>query len=134
VSCSVDVLYNTVSPVIMAVSVRWWPTPCHNRPPSVLRKDDENRIQAAEMWFYRSLLRVKWTEKRTNESVLKELGVQRLSAFTLSMCEVAGLPWFLFASTLPCSTVVIRSVFVFLLRVQCVSTFLHCIHIVYPYL
>ena len=44
----------------------------------VLRKDDENRIQAAEMWFYRRLLCVKWTDKRTNESVLKELGVQRL--------------------------------------------------------
>ena len=43
-----------------------------------LRMDDENRIQAAEMWFYRRLLRVKWTDKRTNESVLKELGIQRL--------------------------------------------------------
>ena len=30
------------------------------------------------MWFYRRLLRVKRTDKRTNESVLKELGVQRL--------------------------------------------------------
>jgi hypothetical protein len=37
-----------------------------------LRMDDENRIQAAEMWFYRRLLRVKRTDKRTNESVLKE--------------------------------------------------------------
>ena len=49
-----------------------------------LRKDDENRIQEAEMWFYRRLLRVKWTDKRTNESVLKELGVQRLMLFEIS--------------------------------------------------
>jgi hypothetical protein len=49
-----------------------------------LRKDDENRIQVAEMWFYRRLLRVKWTDKRMNESVLKELGVQRLMLFEIS--------------------------------------------------
>ena len=29
------------------------------------------------MWFYRRLLRIKWTDKRTNESILKELSVQR---------------------------------------------------------
>ena len=50
----------------------------------VLRKDDENRIQAAEMWFYRRLLRVKWTDKITNESVLKELGAQRLMLSEIS--------------------------------------------------
>jgi hypothetical protein len=49
-----------------------------------LRMDDENRIQAAEMWFYRRLLRVKWTDKRTNESVLKELGVQCLMLSEIS--------------------------------------------------
>ena len=49
-----------------------------------IRKDDENRIQAAEMWFYRRLLRVKWTDKRTNESVLKELGVQCLMLSEIS--------------------------------------------------
>ena len=42
-----------------------------------LRKTDERRIQAAEMWCYRRLLRVSWMEKRTNESFLVELGVQR---------------------------------------------------------
>eukprot|EP00117_Sycon_ciliatum_P017917 scpid39254/ scgid16723/ Retrovirus-related Pol polyprotein LINE-1; Long interspersed element-1; Reverse transcriptase; Endonuclease len=42
-----------------------------------LRKTDERRIQAAEMWCYRRLLRVSWMEKRTNDSILVELGVQR---------------------------------------------------------
>ena len=36
------------------------------------------------MWFYRRLLRVKRTDKRTNESVLKELGVQRLMLSEIS--------------------------------------------------
>ena len=29
------------------------------------------------MWFYRRLLRVKWTDKRTNNSILEELSVKR---------------------------------------------------------
>ena len=35
-------------------------------------------IQATEMWFYRRFLRVRWKDKRTNESILKQLGVQRI--------------------------------------------------------
>ena len=53
-----------------------WPVVLYGSETWALRNDDENRIQAAEMWFYRRLLRVKWTDKRTNESVLKEHGVQ----------------------------------------------------------
>ncbi|GFR83006.1 endonuclease-reverse transcriptase [Elysia marginata] len=41
------------------------------------KKDDDKRIEAAEMWFYRRILRVKWTDKITNESVLKELKTER---------------------------------------------------------
>ncbi|GFS01698.1 endonuclease-reverse transcriptase [Elysia marginata] len=41
------------------------------------KKDDDKRIDAAGMWFYRRILRVKWTDKRTNESVLKELKTER---------------------------------------------------------
>jgi hypothetical protein len=61
-----------------------WPVVLYGSEAWALRKDDENRIQAAEMWFYRRLLRVKWTDKRTNESVLKELGVQRLMLSEIS--------------------------------------------------
>ena len=42
-----------------------------------LRKQDETRLESAEMWMYRRLLRVKWQDKRTNDSILKELNVQR---------------------------------------------------------
>ena len=42
-----------------------------------LRKEEKNKIEAAEMWFYRRLLRIKWTDKRTNDSVLDELSVNR---------------------------------------------------------
>ena len=39
-----------------------------------LTKADEKRIQSAELWIYRRMLRVSWTEHRTDESILTELG------------------------------------------------------------
>ena len=38
---------------------------------------DENRIMAAEMWFWRRMLNISWKEKRTNMSVLHELDTDR---------------------------------------------------------
>ena len=43
-----------------------------------LKCDEINKINATELWFYRRSLRVKWTDKRTNESVLIELNTKRL--------------------------------------------------------
>ena len=41
-----------------------------------MRKEKERKINAAELWFYRRLLRTQWTEKRTNKSVLEKLSVE----------------------------------------------------------
>ena len=35
------------------------------------------KINAAEIWFYRRLLRASWTVRRTNERVLRELSEKR---------------------------------------------------------
>ena len=53
-----------------------WPVVLYGSEAWTLRKTDENHINAAEMWFYRRLLRVSYTEKRTNESILKELNTE----------------------------------------------------------
>ena len=37
----------------------------------------EKRLEAFEMWCWRRMLRVSWTERRTNESILEEIGKQR---------------------------------------------------------
>ena len=37
----------------------------------------EKKINACEMWIWRKMLRISWTEKRTNESVRKELGIEK---------------------------------------------------------
>src|SRR3984885_4766589 len=37
----------------------------------------EKKIDACEMWIWRRMLRVSWTEKRTNVSILQEIGQLR---------------------------------------------------------
>ena len=51
-----------VFPVAMYGSERW-----------TIKKADCQRIDASELWCWRNLLRVTWTAKRTNLSILKEI-------------------------------------------------------------
>ena len=39
-----------------------------------MKKGDRARIQSFELWAHRRLLRISWTEKRSNKSVLDEIG------------------------------------------------------------
>ena len=38
-----------------------------------VKKDERQRIDAFELWCWRSLLRVPWTARRSNQSILKEI-------------------------------------------------------------
>ena len=38
-----------------------------------IRKAEHQRIDAFELWHWRTLLRVPWTERRSNQSILKEI-------------------------------------------------------------
>ena len=38
-----------------------------------VKKADRRRIDAFELWCWRRLLRVPWTERRSNQSILKEI-------------------------------------------------------------
>ena len=38
-----------------------------------MKKAERRRIDAFEMWCWRSLLRVPWTARRSNQSILKEI-------------------------------------------------------------
>src|SRR6218665_3568393 len=42
-----------------------------------MRKEDVKRIEACEMWIWRSMERISWTEHRTNEEVLKKVEEKR---------------------------------------------------------
>ena len=38
-----------------------------------MKKAERQRIDAFELWFWRRLLRVPWTARRSNQSILKEI-------------------------------------------------------------
>ena len=38
-----------------------------------IRKAEHQRIDAFELWYWRRLLRVPWTARRSNQSILKEI-------------------------------------------------------------
>ena len=38
-----------------------------------IKKAERRRIDASELWFWRRLLRVPWTARRSNQSILKEI-------------------------------------------------------------
>ena len=52
----------TVFPVVMYGYESW-----------TVKKAEHRRIDAFELWCWRRLLRVPWTERRSNQSVLKEI-------------------------------------------------------------
>ena len=39
-----------------------------------MKKAERRRIDAFELWCWRRLLRVPWTARRSNQSILKEIG------------------------------------------------------------
>ena len=48
-----------------------------------INKEIERKLEAAEMWLIRRMMRISWTDKRTNESVLKEANLERSLIKTL---------------------------------------------------
>ena len=60
-----------VFPVVMYGCDRW-----------TIKKDENRRIDAFELWCWRRLLRVPWTARRSNPSILKEIS---------PVCSLEGL-------------------------------------------
>ena len=61
----------TVFPVVMYGCENW-----------TIKKAEHQRIDAFELWCWRRLLRVPWTARRSNQSILKELSPE---------CSLEGL-------------------------------------------
>ena len=40
---------------------------------SAIKKEEHQRIDAFQLWCWRRLLRVPWTARRSNQSILKEI-------------------------------------------------------------
>ena len=43
----------------------------------VLKTSDKKRLESFELWCYRRMLRISWTERKTNDEVRKELIAKR---------------------------------------------------------
>ena len=43
-----------------------------------IKKTEHRRIDAFELWIWRRLLRVPWTARRSNQSILKEINLEYL--------------------------------------------------------
>ena len=48
---------------------------CDNQ---TIKKAEHQRTDAFELWFWRRLLRVPWTARRSNQSILKEISLEYL--------------------------------------------------------
>ena len=54
-----------VFPVVMYECESW-----------TIKKTEHRRIDAFELWGWRRLLRVPWTARRSNQSILKEINLE----------------------------------------------------------
>ena len=64
-----------VSPVVMYGCESW-----------TIKKAEHRRIDALELWCWRRLLRVPWTSRRSNQSILKEINPEySLEELTLKL-------------------------------------------------
>ena len=60
--CIVRIVKCLVFPVVMYECENW-----------TIKKVEHRRIDAFELWYWRRLLRVPWTPRRSNQSILKEI-------------------------------------------------------------
>ena len=61
----VQIVKTMVFPVLMHECESW-----------TIKKGERQRIDAFELWCWRRLLRVPWTARRSNESIVKEINLE----------------------------------------------------------
>ena len=61
----VHIIKSVVFPVVMYECESW-----------TIKKAEHQRIDAFELWGWRKLLRVPWTARRSNQSILKEINLE----------------------------------------------------------
>ena len=70
-----DMIFHLVKPMFFPVVMHGWE--CWT-----IKKAEHQRIDAFELWCWRRLLRVPWTARRSNQSILKEISPE---------CSLEGL-------------------------------------------
>ena len=72
-----------------------WPTPVMYRCECwTIKKAECQRIDVCKLWYWRKLLRVHWTERRSNQSILKKINPEySLEALMLRLQYSGHLMW-----------------------------------------
>ena len=63
----------TLSTKVCLVKAMVFPVVMYECESWTIKKAEHRRIDAFELWYWRRLLRVPWTAKRSNQSILKEI-------------------------------------------------------------
>ena len=63
----------TLPTKVHLVKVMVFPVVMHGCESWTIKKAERQRIDAFELWHWRRLLRVHWTARRSNQSILKEI-------------------------------------------------------------
>ena len=59
-----------------------------------VKKAERQRIDAFELWYWRRLLSVPWTSKKSNQSILKEISPEySLEGLMLRLKQTSGMKW-----------------------------------------
>ena len=53
-----------------------FPVVMYERESWTIKEAEHQRIDAFELWYWRRLLRVPWTARRSNQSILKEISLE----------------------------------------------------------
>ena len=64
---------NTLSIKVYLVKAMVFPVVTYGCESWTIKKAEHRRIDAFELWYWRRLLRVAWTARRFNQSILKEI-------------------------------------------------------------
>ena len=63
----------TLPTMVHLVNAMVFPVVMYGLESWTIKKTEHRRIDAFELWFWRRLLRVPWTTRRSNQSILKEI-------------------------------------------------------------
>ena len=66
--------YRIISALVLLVKAMVFPVVMYGCESWTIKKAECRRIDAFELWCWRRLLRVPWTARRSNQSILKEVG------------------------------------------------------------
>ena len=79
-SCYIHHLFNRASTIVI------FPVVMYGCESWTVKKAEDRRIDAFELWCWRRLLRVPWTARRSNQSILKEISPRcSLEGMTLKL-------------------------------------------------